>query len=421
MYFLYSVLLALGFVLVLPLYLWRGRADGRYLRTFAERMGRLPESLSPPGARGAIWVHAVSVGEVLAARPLVAALEALFPDRAVFLSTTTPTGHAVAKRSLRATERLFFAPFDWKGPVRKAMDRLQPALLVLVETEIWPNLIHEAKRRGVAVAMVNGRISERSHRGYRRIRPLLREVLREVDLFLMQGDAHAERIRDLGAPFDRVRVSGNVKFDLEAPKTSETLAALLRREGPLVVAGSTVEGEEAAVLSAFSKVRERVPSAWLLIAPRHPERFDLVPALVREAGLRCVRRSVLEPGAAAAADVVLLDTLGELAQVYGLARVVFVGGSLAPKGGHNILEPAVLGRPVVVGPHMENFREIEAAFRAAGALVQVEDAQGLARELLSLLTDEARNREVGERGRAVVEQNRGALARTVSALEGLLA
>jgi 3-deoxy-D-manno-octulosonic-acid transferase len=168
-------------------------------------------------------------------------------------------------------------------------------------------------------------------------------------------------------------------------------------------------------------VRAHVPAAWLLIAPRHPERFDLVPPLVREAGLRCVRRSVLEPGAAAATDVVLLDTLGELAQAYGLARVVFVGGSLAPKGGHNILEPAVLGRPVIVGPHMDNFREIEATFRAAGALVQIEDADGLARELLSLLTDETRNREVGERGRAVVERNRGALARTVAALEELLA
>ncbi|HEY6547189.1 MAG TPA: 3-deoxy-D-manno-octulosonic acid transferase, partial [Vicinamibacteria bacterium] len=376
MYTLYSVLLALGFVLVLPFYLWRGRADGRYLRTFAERMGRLPALLQANGVRRAIWVHAVSVGEVLAARPLVAALEARFPDRAVFLSTTTPTGHAVAQRSVRDPGRLFFAPFDWKGPVRKALDRLEPALLVLVETEIWPNLIHEARRRGVRVAMVNGRISEASHRGYRRIRPFLRRVLGEIDLFSMQGDAHAERIRDLGAPADRVRISGNVKFDLEAPKASETLATLLRREGPLVVAGSTVDGEEEAVLRAFQKVRESVPSAWLLIAPRHPERFDLVPTLVREAGFRCVRRSVLEPGAASVADVVLLDTLGELAQAYGLARAVFVGGSLARKGGHNILEPAVLGRPVIVGPHMDNFREIEAAFRAAGALVQVEDDEG---------------------------------------------
>ncbi|HEY5908394.1 MAG TPA: 3-deoxy-D-manno-octulosonic acid transferase [Vicinamibacteria bacterium] len=421
MYFLYSVLLAVGFVLVLPFYLWRDRVDGRYRRTFAERMGRLPEGLRSSGTQGSIWVHAVSVGEVLAARPLVDALKLRLPARDVFLSTTTPTGHAVAQRSVRGTDGLFFAPFDWAGPVRAALDRLDPALLVLVETEIWPNLIHEARRRGVRVAMVNGRISERSHRGYARIRPLLRRILSGVDLFLMQGDAHAERIRDLGAPGERVRVSGNLKFDLEVPQTSDALAALLRREGPLVVAGSTLEGEEAAVLAAFQEARTRVPSAWLLIAPRHPERFDVVPALVREAGLRCVRRSVLEPGAASAADVVLLDSLGELAQVYALASAVFVGGSLVPKGGHNILEPAVLGKPVIVGPHMENFREIAEAFRAEGALVQVSDVPSLARELTILLTDEGQRSALGQRGRAVVERNRGAVAFTIDALAGLLA
>jgi 3-deoxy-D-manno-octulosonic-acid transferase len=420
LYLLYSLLLVVGFVLVLPVYLWRDQTDGRYRRSFAERMGRWPEALRASGRRSSLWVHAVSVGEVLAARPLVEALKRRLPAREVFLSTTTPTGRRVADASVRAADGIFFAPFDWARPVRAGLDRLDPALLVLVETEIWPNLIHEARRRGVKVAVVNGRLSARSHRGYARVRPLLRRVLREVDLFLMQGEAHAERVRDLGAPEGRVHVTGNLKFDLEAKAPSPTLLALLGREGPLVVAGSTVEGEEAAVLAAFREVRARVPSAWLLLAPRHPERFDLVPPLVREAGLRCVRRSVLEPGMASATDVVLLDTLGELATVYGLAEAVFVGGSLAAKGGHNILEPAVVGKPVIVGPHMENFREIAEVFRAEDALVEVADAGALARELGDLLTHPERRASLGARGRAAVERNRGAVARTVDALQGLL-
>jgi 3-deoxy-D-manno-octulosonic-acid transferase len=428
LYHLYSLVLALGFVLALPWFLWKGRATGKYFRTFRERMGQLPVYLNVDGDRS-IWVHAVSVGEVLAVRPLIPALKERFPRHRVFVSTTTMTGNAVAQKSVRGMDGLFYAPFDWPGPVRKALATLNPSLLLLVETEIWPNLIHEAHARGTRVAIVNGRISERSFSRYRLVRRWLARVLSEVDLFLMQGEPHAERIRAMGAPPERVQVTGNLKFDaVEAGRAPEGLARLIttglgrgRSGWPLWVAGSTVTGEEELVLRAFHKVRERVPEAALILAPRHPERFPEVPGIVEAAGFRCLRRSELEPRPWGRGDVVLLDTLGELAQVYAFARVVFVGGSLVPSGGHNILEPAGAGKPVIVGPHMENFREIFGAFRAAGALVQVEDAAGLARELLSLLTDEVRNREVGERGRAVVERNRGALERTVSALEGLLA
>ena len=425
MYLLYSVLLAVGFVLALPVFLWRGRATGKYLRTFRERMGRLPVYLNVDGDRS-IWVHAVSVGEVLAARPLVLALKARFPALRVLVSTTTLTGNAVAQKSVGGNDGLFYAPFDWPGPVRSALDTVNPALLVLVETEIWPNLIHEARRRGVKVAIVNGRISPRSHQGYVRIRGFLRHVLQEVDLFLMQGEAHAERIRDMGAPAARVRVTGNLKFDsVLVPRTPEKLRRLLapesRRGHPLFVAGSTAGGEEELVLQAFHQIRECFPDAGLVIAPRHPERFSLVPALVEAAGFPCLRRSALEPGAWKGGEVVLLDTLGELAQVYPLADVVFVGGSLVPVGGHNVLEAAVAGKPVVVGPHMHNFQEIADQFRAAGALVEVRTSADLAREVTSLLTDEVRRRSVGERARALVEKNRGALLATVEALAGLLA
>jgi 3-deoxy-D-manno-octulosonic-acid transferase len=421
---LYSILLTAGFVLALPWFLWKGRSTGKYLRTFRERLGRLPVYLNVDGDRS-IWIHAVSVGEVLAARPLVPALRERFPNHRLFLSTTTVTGNAVAKKSVRGIDGLFYAPFDFPWPVRRALDVLNPSLLVLVETEIWPNLIHEASRRGSRVALANGRISPRSFPRYLRVKRLLASVLPEVDLFLMQGETHAERIRAMGAPPSRVQVVGNLKFDAVEPgKLPERLVRLLhggQAPRPLWVAGSTVGGEEELVLSAFHRVRERVPEARLLVAPRHPERFAAVPPLVEAAGFRCLRRSTLDPAAWRDGEVLLLDSLGELAQVYALASVVFVGGSLVPSGGHNILEPAVSGKAVVVGPHMENFQEIADQFRSESALVQVASADELGREVSALLLDEERRRALGERARELVGRNRGAVQQTADALSSLLA
>jgi 3-deoxy-D-manno-octulosonic-acid transferase len=372
-----------------------------------------------------VWVHAVSVGEVLAARPLVAALKDRLPGWRVFVSTTTITGNAVASTSA-AADGLFYAPFDWPRPVRAALGALDPTLLVLMEREIWPSLIHEAHRRGTRVAAANGRLSERSFSRYRLVGAFLRRVLGEVDLFLMQAPAHGVRLIDLGAPASRVQVTGNLKFDAaEAPKPSEALESRLgpsaRGQRPLFVAGSTTEGEEELVLTAFRIVLGRVPAAALVLVPRHPERFDRVPPLAASSGLRCVRRSALEPGGWRDEEVVLLDSLGELASLYALADVVFVGGSLVPSGGHNILEPAAAGRPVIVGPHMDNFQEIADQFLAAGALVQVANARELGDEVSAMLLDPSRRRELGERGRRLVEDNRGAVRRTVDALMALVA
>ena len=422
MYFAYSLLLAAAFVVALPFYLWKGRGTGKYLRSFRERMGGPPPSLGRADAPS-VWIHAVSVGEVLTARILVAPLKERLPFHRILLSTTTATGHAVAERSVKGADGLFFAPFDWPSPVRKALDRVQPALLVLVETEIWPNLIHEAHRRGVRVVIVNGRISPRSFGRYRAVRGLLRRVLAEVDLFLMQSEPHADRARQIGAPPDRVRALGNLKYDaLGDARPPAELARLLGEvtdRRPLWVAGSTVAGEEPMVLAAFRDVRARVPGTRLLIAPRHPERFGEVAALIEAAGFRAERRSALGsapwPG-----EVLLLDTLGELARVYALATVVFVGGSLVSAGGHNILEAAVSGKPVIVGPHMENFQEIADEFQAEGALRMVLSAEELAGEVAGLLADPARRATLGGAARAIVDRNRGALARTVDALAGLL-
>jgi 3-deoxy-D-manno-octulosonic-acid transferase len=408
------------FVLSLPYFLWKGRKSGKYQATFHERMGHLSADLNPQHQRS-IWVHAVSVGEVLAARTLLVALRQRHPGRRLLLSTTTLTGQAIARQSVGSVDGIFFAPFDFRGPVRRVLDVIRPELLVLVETELWPNLIHEAVRRGARVAVVNGRLSPRSFERYRRVRALLRHVLAEVDLFLMQSAPHAERIVALGAPPASVRVSGNLKFDaLAAPHVTSSLAQLFRTTGPLIVAGSTVEGEEDAVLRAFQHVRAARPDARLILAPRHPERCDGVVPLVESLGLSCMRRSTLQPGAWTD-EVVLLDTLGELAQLYELAAVVFVGGSLVPAGGHNILEPAVAGKTVVIGPHMQNFQEIADAFRAEDALVTVASPAELGPMLLALLQDESRCAAIGARARALVERNRGAVERSVQALMELVA
>ena len=422
-YFVYNLLFAIGFLFALPFYLWKDRGSGKYRRTFRERMGALPIAVTTSD-RPSIWIHAVSVGEVLAAKALIAALRERLPRHRLFLSTTTVTGNAVARKSLSGLDGLFFAPLDFPWPVRKALRALDPALLVIMETELWPNLIREARRQGTRIAIVNGRISPRSFPRYRLSRLFWRRVLPQVDLFLMQSEPHAERVRALGAPAERVRVPGNLKYDAVADaRPPERLALIVGEaaERPLLVAGSTVEGEEAQVLRAFQSVRACTPKAALVIAPRHPERFASVPALVEEAGFRCRRRSETEPGAWQNGEVLLLDTLGELAQVYPLATAVFVGGSLMPAGGHNVLEAAAAGKPVVVGPHMENFQEIADELLGEGALVQVRSAGELGDAVSVLFADEPRRAELAARARAIVLRNRGACARTVEQLAALLA
>jgi 3-deoxy-D-manno-octulosonic-acid transferase len=406
-------------VLAAPVYLWKGRATGHYWRTFRERMGRLPQGLDRE-TRGGIWIHAVSVGEVVAARALVERLATTQPGRKVIVSTSTAAGGAVAAQGLPA-ERLFVAPFDFPWSVASVLGALQPSLLVLMETELWPNLIRAARRRGIPVAVVNGRISTRSFPRYRRVAPLLRHVLAQVDLFLMQSDVHADRIRALGAPPARVRVAGNLKYDaLPDPVPPAGLAEQIGG-GPLWVAGSTMAGEDELVLRAFVELRRTQPDLRLVLAPRRPERFAEVPELCAAAGLRCARRSALGDAPWTDGDVLLLDTVGELARVYALATVVFVGGSLVPTGGHNVLEAAVAGKAVVVGPHMENFQEIADGFRAAGALVQVDGAPALGPAIAALLADDGRRAAVGERARSLVVKNRGGLATTARALAELLA
>ncbi|HUX68682.1 MAG TPA: 3-deoxy-D-manno-octulosonic acid transferase [Terriglobales bacterium] len=423
MYLIYSMVLGLGLAALTPWLLLRNPPDGRYTRYLGERFGRV----GGVGGRGTIWLHAVSVGEALAVERLIAQLRQRFPARAVVLSVTTATGRSVAERRIEA-DRIFYFPLDFRFAARRALRAIQPELVLIAETEIWPNFLREAALQQVPVMFINGRISGRSYARYRMIRRLLRPTLGRVASFLMQTETDAERILDLGADAARVQVAGNLKFDLIPPEQPGFLRGLRERlagagVGQVVVAGSTMETEEEAVLAAYRQVlgQAAAPERLLLVvAPRHPQRFEQVAALLAGSGLRWARRSRLEEQELPAGGVLLLDSLGELASVYQVAATAFIGGSLAPHGGHNLLEPAYWGVPVVLGPHMENFAQIAEQFLAAGAALRVGSALELGHVWQQLLNDEAMRARVGGAARRLLESQRGATGRALEAIEAAL-
>jgi 3-deoxy-D-manno-octulosonic-acid transferase len=429
MYVVYSLLSLLLFVVLSPYFLYQAIRYKKYIGSLRERLGYLPVSFNVDGD-ASIWIHAVSVGEALTARALAADLKARYPRLKLFLSTTTMAGQQVARSSLRhVVDGVFFFPFDWSFIVRRTLDLVKPRLFVMMETEIWPNLLRECRRRGVRTVMVNGRISTRSYPRYRLVRPLFRRVLAGVDRFCMQGEDSARRLIDLGADPARVTVTGSLKFDsLEVPATGvhgKPRERVLRffRLSPhrtVLVAGSTVRGEEQAVLHAFGLIKATQTHAVCIVAPRQPERFGEVERLAREAGFVTARRSELPIDAEPRADVVVLDSIGELAQLYQVATVVFVGGSLVDHGGHNILEPAIFGKPIVFGPHMQNFREIAETFVGSGAALQVSSDRDLDDAILGLVRDPVQRASLGAAARALVEANRGAKDRTLAVIGDLL-
>jgi 3-deoxy-D-manno-octulosonic-acid transferase len=428
MYFLYSVLVLAFFVVVSPWFLYQAIRYRKYIGSLSQRMGYLPVSFNMD-AEQSIWIHAVSVGEVLTARPLVRDLRARYPRLRIFLSTTTMTGQALARRSVQDVDAVFYFPFDLGVFVRRTLDLVRPRLFVMMETEIWPNLLRECRRRGVKTAIVNGRLSQRSYPRYRLVRRFIGRVLDDIDSFCVQSEQSARRFIDLGANPGRVTVTGSLKFD-SLDVTTPTVQSRARdrvlryfripSSRSVIVAGSTMKGEEAAVLSAFRRVRASMPTALLILAPRHTERTPEIQQLCSQEGFRVVRRSELPIDAEPRADIVVLDSIGELATVYQLATVAFVGGSLVATGGHNILEPAVFGKPIVFGPNMENFAEIADAFAANVAGVQVRTARELGDVMLALMTDPIRRARLGAAARALVEANRGAKDKSLDVLAALL-
>ncbi len=423
MHLLYSAGLSLALLLTLPYWLVKMLTTGKYRAGLAERLGRVPARVVRRPAEGCVWLHAVSVGEVLAVGKLLSELRARYPERRILISTTTAAGQKLA-RERHGEENVFYFPLDFAFAVRPCLRALRPSLIVLAETEFWPNFLRLAKAGGARIAVVNARISDRSYPRYRRLRFLWRRLLGNVDTFLAQSELDTQRLIDIGAPGPRVRVSGNLKFDAGVAKDLplvHTLRRALEAGGcdAVLVCGSTVAGEEQILIDAFRTILQSRPGAVMVLAPRHPERFDEVAGLLTASGMGFVRRTRYGPGQPLAGVVLLLDTIGELASVYALATVAFVGGSLVPRGGHNILEPAQHGVPVVVGPHTENFREIVEAFRRAHALCVV-TPDNLAAVMLELLGDPGRRAEISRKVRAIFEKESGATERTLAELEKLL-
>jgi 3-deoxy-D-manno-octulosonic-acid transferase len=371
----------------------------------------------------------VSVGEVLIARALLPELRERYPKLRVFLSTTTMTGQQIARNNLQYVDEVFYFPFDFSFIVNRILKLVKPRLFMMMETEIWPNLLRACHDAGVKTMLVNGRISSRSYPRYRLARPFFRRVLRHVDRFCMQSEESARRIVDIGADRERVTVTGSLKFEsLERPgavPAERGRNRVLRYfrispDRPVIIAASTLRGEEEPLLEAFQRIRATMSSALLIIAPRKPERFDDVERLARRAGWNVARRSELRVDAEPRQDIVVLDTIGELAQLFQVATAVFVGGSLVDSGGHNILEPAVFGKPIVFGPYMQNFAEIAQTFLDNGAAVQVRNGRELETVLLELLGDPVRRARLGAAARALVEANRGARTKTLAAIAQLL-
>jgi len=402
-----------------PVLLYKALTSEKYRTGYAERFGRLaPREGDAPCA----WIHAVSVGEMNLVRPLVEALDLRRREWELVFSTATNTGRATCHK-LYPERRVIYYPLDLSWVVRRAIGRIRPDLILLVELELWPNFLAAAARRDIPVAIVNGRVSEGAFRRYRLIRPLVARWLRRIALFCVQNETYASRLTDLGAPAERVRVSGNLKFDAcpAAPPSGrdEALAASfgLAAEGPVIVGGCTWPGEDESLLRAYQELKREIPGLRLILAPRQADRFVPVERLVREAGLPCVRRTALREGPGAQAEaVILLDTVGELARVYGLGTIAFVGGSLTPHGGQNTLEPAGLAKPVLFGPYTSNFQDITDELLAHDAARRVADGAELEANLRELLTHPEAATALGKRARQVVDRHRGATRRTLEAL-----
>ncbi|HSK70198.1 MAG TPA: 3-deoxy-D-manno-octulosonic acid transferase, partial [Pyrinomonadaceae bacterium] len=430
MFFLYSILFTVAFIALIPLFLWRRE---KYAAGFWQRFGYLPEFKQD--GRPVLWLHSVSVGETQAARPLAKRLTEEFPEYRLVVSTTTKTGQELAQEVFKdAAELVFYFPYDWRFTVRRSLEKIKPNVVLLMETEIWFNFIREAGKSNTRVFIVNGRLSEKSLKRYLRIRTTLRRVLHYVDMALMQSSADARRLLQLDIRSNKVKITGNIKFDqsfdaLESVKTDyfrERFA--VSEDAPLIVAASTHASEENWILEAFKTIWKSAPDKLprLLIAPRHPERFDEVSELIKQSGFEWVKRSEEMSDSDKTAEVILLDTIGELRAVFPLAGVVFIGGSLIPHGGHSILEPAVVEKPIVTGFYTMNFDAVVKEFLEKNAVIQLPKLEAekippkLAEVFLELLQNSEYREKLAQNALAVMQKNRGAVEKTIEHLKPFL-
>jgi 3-deoxy-D-manno-octulosonic-acid transferase len=417
MYILYNVLLIVATIVLSPLILFKLITVPKYRGGITQKFGRLRKGVMKviKGTRP-IWIHAVSVGEVMAAHPLIRELKKKYPDRKLILSTVTVTGNYTARRRVPEADAVFFFPFDYPWVVRRVIRGINPLIVLIAETELWPNFFRELKKAGIPSAVINGRISVNSYKNYMKFRKFFNLVFQNVDLFCMQSDADALRIKDIGAAPDKLIVTGNLKFDQKIPST-QSLPPLIQPGRKVITAGSTHRGEEEALLEIFTQLRMKYPDLTLILAPRHPERFDEVAGIINKMGYECQRRTRLK---GMVKDVLLLDTIGELRAFYSLCDIAFVGGSLVKVGGHNLLEPAAMKKPVIFSKYMFNFKEISEALLSAGGGIMVRDKTELFSRIEELLADKVRATRMGERAFQVIEMNSGAAKKTINAVDRLI-
>ena len=433
MFLIYSIIFTIAFIVLLPRFLFDAVFNGKYAAGFKQRIGVLPK-FDTIGKK-IVWLHCVSVGETNAARPLATRIKKNLPDISLVFSTTTRTGQELAKAAFPdIADLVFYFPFDWKFTVRRALYSIKPSVVLLMETEIWPNFIRESYHNGAQLCIVNGRLSERSFNRYSKIRKFMKRVLGYLDLALMQENGDATRLMSLGIRASKVRVTGNLKFDHGLNESEAALTDEMRErfgittKEPLIIAASTHSPEEAWILDAFKEIRKSSNSNMprLMIAPRHPERFAEVAQVIRQNGFKVAHRS--EPGSPGdhEAEVILLDSIGELRAAYPLAEIVFVGGSLIPHGGQSIFEPAAEGKAIITGPHTANFDAAIKEFLEKEALIQlprladIEIVQKLVETLDILLSDAEKRSTLGSNARTVMKNNNGAVAKTIEYLQPIL-
>jgi len=417
MYILYNAILVLATIVLSPYILFKLATVPKYRGGISQKLGRVRKGvLRVLGGTRPIWVHAVSVGEVMAAHPLIRELKKKYPGRKLILSTVTVTGNHTAKQRVPEADAVFYFPFDYTWIVRRVIGRINPAIVLIAETELWPNFFRELERQGIPSALINGRISPRSYGNYLKLRRFFTEVFKNVTLFCMQSDEDAARIKDIGAPPDRVLVTGNLKFDQKISPAQQAPVPIASGR-KVITAGSTHRGEEAILLEIFSRLRKKYPDLVLIIAPRHPERFDEVCGLITSAGYECQRRTRLK---GPVRDVILLDTIGELRAFYSACDIAFVGGSLVKVGGHNLLEPAAMKKPVIFSRYMFNFKEISEALIQTGGGLMVKDKEELYTNLDNLLADKQLSTAMGEKAFKVIAANSGATTRTIDAVHRLI-
>lgn len=430
LWIVYNLLFAIGFLVMLPRFLWRMKRRGGYGKNFRHRFGIYrPDQRERLGQGNRIWVHAVSVGELFVGLKLIDMMREEDPDARFVVSVTTSTAAAIAREKVCDPDELIYFPLDFPLIVKRVLRTLSPSMLILVEGEFWPNLIRAAHRGGVPIFLVNGRISENSFRGYSKLRGFTRRIFPLLDMMCVQSEADRDRVVLLGAPSERVHVVNSAKYEVanQDPEGEAWAVGLLERAGidpvrPILLGGSTWPGEEDALLEVYGALREHVPGLALVLAPRHAERRQAVVDAVERHGLPFLLRSTLEPEASVEAvpdRVLILDSTGELKNFYPAARVIFIGKSLTEHGGQNIIEPALYSRPVVVGPNMENFPVVMEDFLRAGAVLQVTGRKDLEGAISGLLKDEERAREMGDRAAQLVEEKAGGLKETVRRIRGV--